>query len=89
MDGVGGIIKALKEYGTPVLDRYKIGCLEINTLGYVFNTAPAHFVGHINTVEELEGVVEHYTDKKLSEELDKQISIFSGQVENLLNSSNN
>jgi hypothetical protein len=61
------LIKALKEYGTPVLDRYKIGCLEINTLGYVFNTAPAHFVGHINTVEELEGVVEYYTDKKLSE----------------------
>ena len=29
------------------------------------------------------------TDKKLSEELDKQINIFSGQVENLLNSSNN
>ena len=34
--------------------KYKIGCLEINTLGYVFNTAPAHFVGHINTVEELD-----------------------------------
>ena len=29
------------------------------------------------------------TDKKLSEDLDKQISIFSKQVENLLNSSNN
>jgi len=61
------LIKALKKYGTPVLDRYKIGCLEINTMGYIFNTYPAHFVGHINTVKELEDVCVYYNNKKLSE----------------------
>ena len=60
-------IEELKKYGTPVVDRYKIGCLEIDKLGYVFNDYPKHFVGHINTVKELHDVCEYYNDKKLSE----------------------
>jgi len=59
--------KELKKYGTPVGNRYKIGCLEVDDLGYVFNDCPKHFVGHINTVKELHDVCEYYNNKKLSE----------------------
>ena len=61
------LIKALEKYGTPVNNRFKLGCLEVDTDGYVFCNYPSHYVGHINTVKELHDVCEYYNKEKLEE----------------------
>jgi hypothetical protein len=60
-------IQELEKYGTLEGERFKVGCLEVDKKGYVFNTYPSHFIGHINTVKELHDVYEYYNNHKLSE----------------------
>lgn len=59
------LLKTLESHGALINNRYKIGKIEIDSSGYVFNCFPSHFIGHINSVEELKDICEYYNEKKL------------------------
>lgn len=62
--------QALELYGVLENEKYVIGNLEIDKYGYVWakeEVKQLHYVGHINTVKELQGVCELWNNKQLEE----------------------
>ena len=61
---------ALELYGTKIGNKYKVGVLDVYLDGNVWVDSKVkidHWVGHIDTVKELQGVCELWNNKQLEE----------------------